>query len=374
MKRNLDWQRVCAIALVAVMFVATFAQADVVYLKDGGVIKGKVIEAVPGVSYKIRTADGSIFVFEIDKVEKINYEGEGEPRVEKGKSVDVIYLKDGGVIKGNIIETTPGKSYKIRTADGSVFVFTMEKIEKIEFGKEVEVEGVKPVKRAEAQPSAVVKTSIGGGVDIFKVSGCGGDGLYGKNVNGWGKGVAGDMRFMGKNCGIQLEVGSKEHEGDNEQYSFIKETYKCFSWGATALLSNKVSPKALFYGGGGVSHYGWDYSAKTPWLYIGYVYAGQLPLVAPVSSRYDVYIANFRFKEENWGWHLCGGMEYAISENLSLCGEIRRIMGTIEEPEYTYDSMIKDSYGNTAYTTVTGTGEDWDYSHTDFKAGLRISF
>ncbi|MEK9149117.1 MAG: hypothetical protein AAB267_03610, partial [Candidatus Desantisbacteria bacterium] len=194
------------------------AQADVVYLKDGGVIKGKVIESVPGVSYKIRTADGSIFVFEIDRVEKISYEGEERAEVEKGKTVDNIYSKDGGVIKGNIIETTPGKSYKIRTADGSIFVLTMEKIEKIEFGKEVEVEGVKPV---EATPPMKVKTSIGGGVDFFKVNGCGGDGLYDKKVEGSGKGVTGDIRFMGKNCGIQLEVGSKEHKGDNKEYSCI---------------------------------------------------------------------------------------------------------------------------------------------------------
>jgi opacity protein-like surface antigen len=323
-----------------------------------------VIEAAPGVSYKIKTADGSVFVFEIDRVEKINYEGEVEAKVEKGISVDVIYLKDGGVIKGNIIETTPGKSYKIRTADGSIFVLIMEKIEKIEFGREVEVQEAKPVKREGTRPDVEVKTSIGGGVDLFKA----------EDVKGWGKGVAGDLRFMGKKCGIQLEVGSKEHKGDNEEYSAIEETYKCFSWGATALLSGKVSPKALFYGGGGVSNYSWDCLAETPWIYVGYFYAGQLPFVVP-NSTYKMYIANPRFKEEDWGWHLCGGMEYALSENLSLCGEIRRIMGTIEDPQYTWDAIIKDSYGNTVDSgIVSSTEEDWDYSHTNFKMGLRLSF
>jgi outer membrane protease len=46
----------------------------VVYLKDGSVIKGKVIEAAPGVSYKIKTADGSIFVFLVNDVERIGFE------------------------------------------------------------------------------------------------------------------------------------------------------------------------------------------------------------------------------------------------------------------------------------------------------------
>lgn len=50
---------------------------------------------------------------------------------------DVIYLKNGGVIRGLIIEQTPGISLKIQTGDGSVFVYKMEEIEKMskEMGK-----------------------------------------------------------------------------------------------------------------------------------------------------------------------------------------------------------------------------------------------
>lgn len=47
---------------------------------------------------------------------------------------DVVYLKNGGVVKGTIIEQTPGQSLKIQTSDGSVFVYNMSDIEKI--GKE----------------------------------------------------------------------------------------------------------------------------------------------------------------------------------------------------------------------------------------------
>jgi len=47
---------------------------DVVYLKNGSVIRGMVIEQVPNVSLKIRTADGSVFVYAMDQVEKITKE------------------------------------------------------------------------------------------------------------------------------------------------------------------------------------------------------------------------------------------------------------------------------------------------------------
>ncbi|OGU39651.1 MAG: hypothetical protein A2X61_09820 [Ignavibacteria bacterium GWB2_35_12] len=44
---------------------------------------------------------------------------------------EVVYLKNGSIIRGTIIEQVPGKSLKIQTADGSVFVYQMEEVEKI---------------------------------------------------------------------------------------------------------------------------------------------------------------------------------------------------------------------------------------------------
>lgn len=44
---------------------------------------------------------------------------------------DVVYLKNGSIIRGMVIEQVPGKSLKIRTKDGSVFVYTMEEVERI---------------------------------------------------------------------------------------------------------------------------------------------------------------------------------------------------------------------------------------------------
>jgi len=44
---------------------------DVVYLKNGSIIRGIIIEQIPSQSLKIETADGNVFAYNIDEVEKI---------------------------------------------------------------------------------------------------------------------------------------------------------------------------------------------------------------------------------------------------------------------------------------------------------------
>lgn len=52
-------------------------------------------------------------------------------RTSSPEYVDVVYLKNGASIRGMIIEQIPNKQIKIRTADGSIFVYKMEEVEKI---------------------------------------------------------------------------------------------------------------------------------------------------------------------------------------------------------------------------------------------------
>ena len=49
----------------------------------------------------------------------------------QGNYQDVVYLKNGSIIKGVIVEQVPNKSIKIETSGGSVFVYTMDEIEKL---------------------------------------------------------------------------------------------------------------------------------------------------------------------------------------------------------------------------------------------------
>ena len=44
---------------------------------------------------------------------------------------DVIHLKNGGLVRGTIIEQVPGESMKIQTRDGNIFVYTNDEIAKI---------------------------------------------------------------------------------------------------------------------------------------------------------------------------------------------------------------------------------------------------
>lgn len=66
-----------ALILFALVTTVAFAQSnyqDVVYLKNGSIIRGIIIEQVPNKSIKIETADRSLFVYQMDEIEKLTKE------------------------------------------------------------------------------------------------------------------------------------------------------------------------------------------------------------------------------------------------------------------------------------------------------------
>ena len=48
-----------------------------------------------------------------------------------GDSLDVVYLKNGSIIRGLIIEMNPGQALKIQTSDNSLFVYKFDEISEI---------------------------------------------------------------------------------------------------------------------------------------------------------------------------------------------------------------------------------------------------
>ena len=60
--------------LAASQASAQQAMEDVIYLKDGSILRGIIIEQIPGKSLKIQMRDGNIFVYDIDKVERMTRE------------------------------------------------------------------------------------------------------------------------------------------------------------------------------------------------------------------------------------------------------------------------------------------------------------
>ena len=66
--------------LILILFIGSIATSvaqniqEVVYLKNGSIIRGIVIEQVPNASLKIQTSDGSIFAYPMSEVIKITKE------------------------------------------------------------------------------------------------------------------------------------------------------------------------------------------------------------------------------------------------------------------------------------------------------------
>lgn len=65
---------VAVVAMTSSLFAQTNTMLDVVYCKNGSVIKGVIIEQIPNQSIKIQTSDGNIFVYSMEDVEKITKE------------------------------------------------------------------------------------------------------------------------------------------------------------------------------------------------------------------------------------------------------------------------------------------------------------
>ena len=64
------------VILAIVMASASVMAKDVLYLKNGSVIKGEILEFNMGGNVKIQTSDGSLFVYGTDQVEKLEKESD----------------------------------------------------------------------------------------------------------------------------------------------------------------------------------------------------------------------------------------------------------------------------------------------------------
>jgi len=65
---------ITALLLTFAVYSQNVQYEDVVYLKNGSIIHGMIIEQIPNKTLKIKTADRNIFVFEFDQIEKITKE------------------------------------------------------------------------------------------------------------------------------------------------------------------------------------------------------------------------------------------------------------------------------------------------------------
>ena len=96
-------------SILSLTLVAQGRFEDVVYLKNGTIIHGIIIEQVHNESIKIQTADRNIFVFKVDEVLKITKEEVQNPSKPKREAVKVTRdnIKKVGTI--NITDLTIAK-------------------------------------------------------------------------------------------------------------------------------------------------------------------------------------------------------------------------------------------------------------------------
>ena len=80
------------VLLVALTLSASGVMAqqtiETVYLKNGGLVKGEIIEQVPGQSLKVKTKDGNIFVYQMDEVERITKEADTSTQASAHRGLD----------------------------------------------------------------------------------------------------------------------------------------------------------------------------------------------------------------------------------------------------------------------------------------------
>lgn len=75
--------------------------SETVYLKNGSIVRGEVIEQVPGQSLKIQTRDGSVFVYQYDEVDRVTKETGSHGLYNSGHGhMGLDYTVDGGFTVG----------------------------------------------------------------------------------------------------------------------------------------------------------------------------------------------------------------------------------------------------------------------------------
>ena len=109
---------------------------DVVYLKNGSIIRGIIIEQVPNQSIKIQTKDRNVFFYKLDEIEKMTKENlpiENTQVQKEKKSFKLVEFKKSGyinitegyyclpLVSAQGYEYFRGTSYGIRTVNGYQF-------------------------------------------------------------------------------------------------------------------------------------------------------------------------------------------------------------------------------------------------------------
>jgi len=97
-----------ALLLSVVIYAQQNNLVDVVYLKNGSILRGIIIEQIPNESIKLQTADSNIFVYQTSEIEKITK----EPAVKQSRK-QLVYGDNGLQHRKGYIGLSLGPSFAI---------------------------------------------------------------------------------------------------------------------------------------------------------------------------------------------------------------------------------------------------------------------
>lgn len=103
---------------------------DVVYLKNGAVIKGVILDYRPGGQLVIDIGNGREVTFQDSEVQKIRQEPI-VPNTSQTGTVDFLYLYNGSIFKGNIISETP-QEVVLQLTNNKIVKFMAKEIKSIQ--------------------------------------------------------------------------------------------------------------------------------------------------------------------------------------------------------------------------------------------------
>ena len=113
-----------------------YDKTRMVMLNDGSKIKGKIVKTVPGEYISLMLHGGQIIrIYQYD-IKKIRYGGSAPSKTNFGKERgEVIFLKDGGSLFGKIIDQVPNDYVIIRLKNDDEVTFFAEEIARIKYNQ-----------------------------------------------------------------------------------------------------------------------------------------------------------------------------------------------------------------------------------------------
>jgi len=122
------------LSLLIVLFPTLVDAASTIYLRDGRVRKGEILEQTQN-RIRLAMGNGNVDVFLINAIEKVVREIPIE--------IDVVHLKNGSTMKGTVIEESKNR-LKLRTSDGNIHAYFLDEVQRKVKERDVRYETWRP--------------------------------------------------------------------------------------------------------------------------------------------------------------------------------------------------------------------------------------